>query len=137
MNQGTDARQASVVLVVDDDRSVRRSLERLLRSAGWNVRSFESAEALLKEDLPAGPACLIADVHLGNMSGLELQAALRMRAPKLPVILTSGLDNHELELEACRLGTLAFLRKPFDARVLLDWVRKGLGEETPPSRIAV
>ena len=137
MNQPSTGSEGPVVLVVDDDRSVRRSLERLLRSAGWNVRSFESAEALLKEELPDQRACLIADVHLGHMSGLELQAALRARAPKLAVILISGLDNYELELEACRLGTLAFLRKPFDARLLLNWVSKGLGEELPPSRIAV
>ena len=136
MNPG--ARPAPVVLVVEDDPSVRRSLERLIRSAGWRVRGFESAEELLKEELPTGPACVIADVHLGNMSGLELQASLGGLAPHLPVILTSGLDNPELELEACRLGTLAFLRKPFDAATLFRWVRKGLGEEeSPPSRIAV
>lgn len=128
---------AGLVFVVDDDVSVRRSLDRLVRSAGWRVRTFSSAQEFLSEELPAGAACLIADVHLGSMSGLELHAALSTRAPNLPVILTSGLDNPELEMEACRLGTLAFLRKPFDAASLLNWIRKALGEETPPSRIAV
>ena len=131
------ARTAGTVLVVDDDPSVRRSLERLVKSAGWAVRTFASAEELLREDLPpVDRACLIADVHLGNMSGLELQAALNTRAPHLPVILTSGLDNPELELEACHLGTVTFLRKPFEPAALLGWIRKALGEETSPSGIA-
>ena len=123
------ARTPGTVFVVDDDPSVRRSLERLVKSAGWAVRSFASAEALLSEELPAqNRACLIADVHLGSMSGLELQAALNTRAPHLPVILTSGLDNPELELEACQLGTVTFLRKPFEPGALLGWIRKALGE---------
>ena len=132
------ARPAATVFVVDDDPSVRRSLERLVKGAGWGVRTFASAEELLREDLPpAGRACLIADVHLGNMSGLELQAALNARAPRLPVILTSGLDNPELEMEACQLGTVTFLRKPFEPGALLGWIRKALGEETSPSRVAI
>ena len=132
------ARTAGTVFVVDDDPSVRRSLERLVKSAGWAVRTFASAEELLREELPpAGRACLIADVHLGNMSGLELQAALNTRAPHLPVILTSGLDNPELEMAACQLGTVTFLRKPFEPGSLLEWIRKALGEETSPRRVAV
>lgn len=132
------ARTAGTVFVVDDDPSVRRSLERLVRSAGWAVRTFASAEELLQEDLPPPDrACLIADVHLGNMSGLELQAALNTRAPHLPVILTSGLDNPELEMAACQLGTVTFLRKPFEPGALLGWIRKALGEETSPSRAAI
>jgi len=131
------ARLAGTVFVVDDDPSVRRSLERLVRSAGWTVRTFASGEELLREDLPAAGVCLIADVHLGSMSGLELQAALNVRAPQLPVILTSGLDNPELEMEACQLGTVTFLRKPFEPGALLGWIRKALGEETSPSRVSL
>jgi len=129
------ARWAGTVFVVDDDPSVRRSLERLVKGAGWTVRTFASGEELLREDLPAKGACLIADVHLGNMSGLELQAALNTRAPHLPVILTSGLDNPELELEACQLGTVTFLRKPFEPGALLGWIKKALGEEASPSGV--
>lgn len=131
-------RATGTVFVVDDDLSVRRSLERLVKSAGWTVRTFASAEDLLREELPPARACLIADVHLGNMSGLELQAALNERAPHLPVILTSGLDNAELELEACQLGTVTFLRKPFAPGALLGWIKKALGEDTSsPSHAAV
>jgi two-component system response regulator FixJ len=138
MNSSQSTGAAGTVFVVDDDPSVRRSLERLVKSAGWSVRTFASAEELLHQDLPAAErACLIADVHLGNMSGLELQAALNERAPHLPVILTSGLDNPELELEACQLGTVTFLRKPFEPAALLGWIRRALGEEASPSRIAV
>ena len=138
MNSPQSARAAGTVFVVDDDPSVRRSLERLVKSAGWAVRTFASAEELLREDLPAAErACLIADVHLGNMSGLELQASLNTRAPHLQFILTSGLDNPELELAACQLGTVTFLRKPFEPGALLGWIRKALGEATSPSRVAV
>jgi len=132
-----DPASTGTVFIVDDDPSVRRSLERLIRSARWNVRSFASAEEILREDLPADRACLIADVHLGKMSGLELQAAINKRAPHLPVILISGLDNAELDLEACQLGTVTFLRKPFEPEALLAWIRKALGEEASPSRVAV
>jgi two-component system response regulator FixJ len=129
---------AGTVFVVDDDPSVRRSLERLVKSAGWTVRTFGSAEEVLQEELAAlSCACLIADVHLARMSGLELQAALNARAPKLAVILTSGLDNPELELAACQLGTVTFLRKPFEPGTLLGWIRKALGEASSPSQVAV
>jgi two-component system response regulator FixJ len=131
------ARTAGTVFVVDDDPSVRRSLERLVKSAGWTVRIFASAEELLREELPEDGACLIADVHLGNMSGLELQAVLNTRTPRLPVILTSGLDNPELELAACQLGTVTFLRKPFEPGALLGWIKKALGEGTSPSQVGV
>jgi len=129
---------AGTVFVVDDDPSVRRSLERLVKSAGWTVRTFASAEEVLGEELASTScACLIADVHLGRMSGLELQAVLNTRAPGLPVILTSGLDNPELELEACQLGTVTFLRKPFEPGALLGWIRKALGEAGSPSHVTV
>ena len=71
--------------------------------------------------------CLVADVHLGRMSGLELHATLGNRTARMPVILTSGVDDVNMELEAFRLGALAFLRKPFEASTLLDSVRRGLG----------
>jgi len=74
---------------------------------------------------------------LSFIRGFKLQAELNTRAPHLPVILTSGLDNPELELEACQLGTVTFLRKPFEPGALLGWIRKALGEETSPSRVAI
>ena len=117
---------AQIVCVVDDDRSVRVALERLFRGVGWNVQSYESAEEFLNCASRLGCACLVADVHLGRMSGLELQEALR-RQPDAPImILTSGLAEDEMELEARRLGAAAFFRKPFDVDALLDAVERAL-----------
>jgi FixJ family two-component response regulator len=122
----------STVFVVDDDPSVRIALGRLLRSAGWNERAFASAEEFLQEDLPVAGGCLIADVHLGRMSGLELLAALGNRSHPMPVILTSGVTDTNMEREASRLGAIAFFRKPFDVGALLESVRQcvGIGPRT-------
>lgn len=114
------------VYVVDDDRSVRVALERVLRYEGWTVRSYASAEEFLKHDLQHVSGCLVADVHLGQMSGLELQAALGHRAATLSVILTSGVADDEMEREARRLGASAFFRKPFDVEALLSAIRRAV-----------
>ena len=118
------------VFVVDDDPAVRTALGRLLRSVGWATRAFASAEEFLQEDLPLAGGCLIADVHLGRMSGLELLAALGTRPDSMPVILTSGVNDADMEREASRLGAIAFFRKPFDVGALLDSVRQGLSFES-------
>lgn len=117
---------APTVFVVDDDPAVRRALERLLRGAGWAVRTFASAEEFLQQDLRVTRGCLVADVHLGRMSGLELHSTLGSRALPMPVILTSGVDDLNMEVEAFRLGAIAFFRKPFEASALLDSVRRSL-----------
>ena len=82
-----------VVCIVDDDPSVRSALERLLRCEGLVVRTFASAEEFLGEDLEDKCGCVIADVHLGRMTGLELQATLALRPSSMPVILTSGVAD--------------------------------------------
>lgn len=115
-----------IVCVVDDDRSVRVALERLFRGVGWNVRSFASAEEFLECGSHLGCACLVADVHLGRMSGLELQAVLCARPDAPTMILTSGLAEEDMEFEARRLGAAAFFRKPFDVDALLDIVGRAL-----------
>ena len=117
------------VYVVDDDRSVRLALERLLRGEGWTVRSYESAEDFLKHSRQQARGCLVADVHLGQMSGLELQAALAGRNAALSVIITSGVADDDMELEARRLGASAFFRKPFDVEALLSAIRRELRTE--------
>jgi FixJ family two-component response regulator len=114
------------VFVVDDDPAVRTALERLFRGAGWAVRTFASAEEFLQQDLHLARGCLVADVHLGRMSGLELHATLGDRAGGLSVILTTGVDDVNMEFEAFRLGAIAFFRKPFEPSDLLESVRRGL-----------
>jgi len=120
---------APTVFVIDDDAAVRTALERLFRGAGWPVRTFASAEEFLQQDLDRARGCLVADVHLGRMSGLELHAKLGARADPMPVILTSGVDDVNMEREAFRLGAIAFFRKPFEASDLLDAVRRALAPE--------
>ncbi len=127
MVNGSGAASGLTIYIVDDDLSVRTALERLFRAVGWNVRSFGSAEEFLREDVRAARGCLIADVHLGRMSGLDLLHAIADgRSHRLPVILTSGVDDADMELEARRLGAKAFFRKPFEIGALLDAVKRGL-----------
>lgn len=114
------------VFVVDDDLSLRIALERLLRCAGWSVRTFASAAAFLEPRHHLASGCLVADVHLGQMSGLELQAYLARIPGAIPVILTSGFDDAATETEALRLGAMAYFKKPFDTQALLDSIRRGM-----------
>jgi FixJ family two-component response regulator len=116
------------VVIVDDDSSVRRALRRLFLSVGLNAVTFGSAEEFLQQSEIAGD-CLVADVHLGRMNGLELQAELVRRADAIPLILVSGAADPQMEVEALRLGAIAFLRKPFNASVLLDAVMAGLDRQ--------
>ena len=118
---------SQTIFVVDDDASVRSALGRLLRAAGWNVRTFASAEEFLEQDVDLSVGCLVADVHLGRMNGLELKTTLNGRAVKVPVILTSGVDDAALEDEAHRVGAIAFFRKPFDVGALLDSIERQHG----------
>src|SRR5262249_6481027 len=123
----TVAAPARTVYVIDDDASVRTALARLFRGAGLAPRTFASAEEFLQQEKVVR-GCVVADVHLGRMNGLELQAALGRRAESIPVILISGVADAEMEREAMRLGALAFFRKPFDAGLLLDAVISGVGQ---------
>jgi FixJ family two-component response regulator len=119
------------VFVVDDDSSLRFSLQRLFRSAGWSVQTFSSAEEFLEQPRDETRACLIADVHLGRMSGLELLAIVVPAPGALPVILITGFDGGVTETEALRLGAFAFFRKPFDAFELLRCARRAVDRGTP------
>jgi FixJ family two-component response regulator len=123
-----DLNQAAVptVFVVDDDSSLRFALQRLFRSAGWSVETFSSAEEFLEQPREENRACLIADVHLGRMSGLELLALVVPTPGALPVILITGFEGGVTETEAIRLGAFAFFRKPFDAFELLRCAKRAV-----------
>jgi FixJ family two-component response regulator len=114
------------VFVVDDDSSLRIALQRMLRAAGWSVQTFSSAEEFLERQCIQASGCLIVDMHLGRMSGLELQAILARTPGAMPVIVTSGFDDGVTESEAGRLGAFAYFRKPFDAIELIESVRRCL-----------
>jgi FixJ family two-component response regulator len=117
-----------LVHIVDDDESVRKGLLRLMRSAGIESRAYESPERFLAEVHNEGHACILMDITMPRMSGLELSAQLRVKGIALPVIAISARDDDDTRQLARDLGVRFFLRKPVDDQALLDaisWVMQG------------
>jgi FixJ family two-component response regulator len=119
-------RNSKMVAVVDDDESFRGALQRLLKSAGFPVRSFASAEDFLKSGKQHETGCLIADISMPGMSGLDLQAKLSADHFPIPTIFISGHGDEKMRLQAMRGGAVKFLAKPFDDAILLESVRTAL-----------
>jgi FixJ family two-component response regulator len=118
---------APLVSVVDDDVSVRKSLDRLIRSAGMNVRVFASAEEFLNSDQPCKGDCLIFDVRLPGMSGIELHRRLLASKCEVPIIfITAHASDDRARLEAASDWTVAYFLKPFNGDELLDAVDMAL-----------
>jgi FixJ family two-component response regulator len=108
------------VYIVDDDASVRKSLDRLVRSAGFAARAFPSAKEFLKSPLPAGPSCLVLDIRMPGMDGLELQETINsVEARSLPVIFITGYGDVPTGVKAMKAGAIDFLTKPFNDSELL------------------
>jgi FixJ family two-component response regulator len=116
-----------VVYIVDDDASVRRALIRLLRSAGLEAVAFASAEAFLQAGLQEPSACLVLDVRLAGMTGLELLDQLTAAGSSLPVIMITAHDDAQVRTRAARAGVVDYLRKPFDDHALLAAIQRALG----------
>jgi CheY-like chemotaxis protein len=125
-----------MVLIVDDDKSVRTSLTRLLRSAGYEARAFDSAEDFLDQVGGARVAagCVILDLHMPGMGGLDLQAIINRHEPSVPVIILSATEDAEHLAKAVAGGAARVLRKPCDPKVLLGAVAEALGRSSPPPR---
>jgi FixJ family two-component response regulator len=115
----------SIVFVVDDDVSVRESLELLVRTAGWSPETFASAREFLSHPHPTVPCCLVLDVTLPGLSGLELQEQLVGRTD-MPIIFITGHGDVPMTVQAMKAGAVEFLTKPFDDAVLLDAIRGAL-----------
>jgi two-component system response regulator FixJ len=113
------------VFIVDDDPGVRRSLRVLLESANFAVQDFPSAKTFLANDIRSG-GCLIADIRMPEMSGLELQEELIRRGIALPVIVITGHGDVPLAVRAMRAGAIDFIEKPFDDEIMLASLRKAL-----------
>jgi FixJ family two-component response regulator len=111
------------VLVVEDDDSMRESIERLLRAAGYESVAYASAEALLMNGAAEGAACVVTDFKLPALSGFDLLDAIRARGCHTPVILVTAHDGPAVRQEAERRGFAAYLTKPFRGAVLLDAIR--------------
>jgi FixJ family two-component response regulator len=115
-----------VVAIVDDDDAVRVALEGLLRSAGLTARAFESAETFIQSGQHLQAACLIADIRMPGMSGLELQAQLNAHDCKIPIIFITAHGDEQMRMQALRAGAVEFLSKPFNDEALLETVRAAL-----------
>lgn len=115
-----------IVHVVDDDRAVRDSLSFLMKSVGFESMAYDSAEAFLaKADLNR-PGCLIVDIRMQGMSGLELQQLLNERSSKLPVIIITGHGDVPMAVQAMKAGAVDFLEKPYDNQLLIARIRQCL-----------
>jgi FixJ family two-component response regulator len=120
----TDA--APIVFVVDDDPSVRKSLGRLLKSAGYRVETFASAREFLRRGEHPSPGCVVLDVQLPELNGLELQQKLAGTADSLPIIFISGHGDIPMSVRAMKNGAVDFLPKPFMAKDLLRVIGEAL-----------
>ena len=109
-----------VVVAVDDDDRVRASIQSVLESAGYEAVVFASAEAFLESGVLRQATCLLADVRLPGMDGLELQRRIRRARPQLPIIFITAHDDEHIRQQALRDGAVDFLVKPFDAAQLLE-----------------
>ena len=116
----------TLVSVVDDDQSVRDSTDTLLRSAGYEVASFDSGEQFLASSQMSDTACLILDVRMPGMDGLELQDQLNMEPSQIPIIFISGHADGAIQKRAFEGGARAFLQKPFAANDFLGAVESAL-----------
>jgi RNA polymerase sigma factor (sigma-70 family) len=121
--------QPPVVFVVDDDPSVRSSLKFLMSSVGLQVESFDSADALLQRKLPDAPSCLVLDVRLRGLSGLDFQRELAARNCHMPIIFITGHGDIPMSVRAMKAGAVEFLTKPFRDQDLLDAVRVALEKD--------
>lgn len=122
-------KSGTLVYLVDDEFSVRDSLALLIESTGQSVRSFESAEAFLNNYDPEHPGCLLLDVRMPSMSGLELQGELLKREIFIPIIFISGHAGIPDSAKAFRAGAVDFLEKPFDNEILLERIDEAIKKD--------
>jgi FixJ family two-component response regulator len=115
-----------IVFVVDDDISVRESLEILIVSAGWEPRLFESAQDFLNCPRASASSCLLLDIGLPDVSGLDLQTQIAIERANMPIIFITGLADIPMTVRAMKAGAIEFLTKPFDDRVLLDAIAQAI-----------
>ena len=123
-----------IIYVVDDDEAVRQSLEFLLKTAGMNTRSFESARSFFEELPHVSSGCVITDVRMPDITGIDLLRRVKGEKPDLPVIVITGHGDISLAVEAMKIGALDFLEKPFDDDHLLTAVRTALDREADAAR---
>jgi len=115
-----------MIAIVDDDKSVQNALQDLMESAGVPARCFGSAEEFLRSGMQHDAGCVITDIRMPGMSGLELQATLKSQRCQIPIIFITAHGDSQMRMQAMREGAVEFLTKPFDDEVLLQTVRAAL-----------
>jgi FixJ family two-component response regulator len=115
-----------LIAIIDDDEAMQDSLHDLLEAAGLAARCFGSAEEFLKSDMHGKAACLIVDIRMPKMSGMELQAKLKEEECNVPIIFITAHGDARMRIQAMRRGAVEFLAKPFDHQLLLRRVRSAL-----------
>ncbi len=118
--------KSELIAIIDDDEAMQDSLRDLMEAAGLAARCFGSAEEFLKSDLHGKAACLIVDIRMPRMSGLELQAMMKEEGCNVPIIFITAHGDARMRIQAMRQGAVEFLAKPFDHRLLLKRVRTAL-----------
>ncbi|HKN71613.1 MAG TPA: response regulator transcription factor [Terriglobales bacterium] len=116
----------AVIAIVDDDLSVRRSLQRLIRSAGWNAESFASAQEFLARPGPGTPSCLVLDLRLPGLSGLDLQKRMAEIGLEIPIVFLTGHGDIPASVQAMKAGAVEFLTKPFDEEDLFQAIKEAI-----------
>jgi len=119
-------RSSNVIAIIDNDESMRETLQDLIESAGLVARYFGSAEEFLQSDFHRRAACVIADIHMPKMSGLELQARLKEEERDVPIIFITANGNARMRIQAMREGAVEFFAKPVDWQLLLKTIRAAL-----------
>jgi FixJ family two-component response regulator len=127
-------RKATVVFVVDDDASLREAVRSLLRAHGWQVNAFATAGEFLAQARPDAAACLVLDVCLPGLSGLDLQRAMAERGDALPIIFMTGHGDIPMSVQAMKGGAVEFLPKPFREKDLLDAIDVALARDVAARR---
>jgi FixJ family two-component response regulator len=118
-----------LIAIIDDDESMRDSLGDLIEAGGFEAHRFRSAKAFLESDLGSRAACLIIDIRMPKMSGLELQATLKQEGCNVPIIFITAYDDTEIRAQAIKAGAVEFLAKPFDHQLLLKTLRDALDKD--------
>ena len=120
MTQFEQIQQNALIRIVDDDEDIRRALAFMLECKGWEVRAYESARAFLTQDSPSVPGCLLLDIRMPEMSGVELQWHLKERRIDMPIIFITGHADVDTAVETLKAGALDFLQKPVDGKRLSE-----------------
>jgi FixJ family two-component response regulator len=123
-------RLTPIVFVVDDDLSIREALDALIRSAGWEAETYASARDFLARPPVAGPSCLVLDVSLPDLNGLELQTFIAPDRRSLPIIFITGYGDIPMSVRAMKAGAVEFLAKPFDDGILLHAIENALSRSS-------